>query len=945
MMNHVRGSKGNVMLQVLAVAAVLGITFYFLTNYVIGQKKQVGQTINAVNLRFALNSTMDYVLFGIRQKYCFTDDNLLMNAPLSKCNLAHDGSIERLIMSIEQENFLRQLVALGKNIGNDIDKVRTTSMTRYLEVGGVTPEHPLYPVLKLLKVVRDPIGNPVKVGWIQVNIERDESPYLPRAGREVYLKAVISLKVDKTDKSPLVVGSSPLEITSKIAIYPREVGSFALMIPGSLHLDSNFNATMSQGDVALHRFGSRAELGTSTGLIFLSPVFVNGDIHVPVDNIAETADASTVQYSGVTFADRVYMGNGAVKTSGKEFRPKTAGGSTDRYWADMRTFGGFLKGIENDGAKDAGLEVVGKMAPSIPSNFSLMSSCVDWNLAQSSKDALYRSKVGANLQAYSFDGYKYRLYLSDKNQFSKQKNKLLNPEYQNFGTGTLTRNASDDNNAILKIKVSLGDRTAAAQIPNNSSITVKPQVNFPALQARYESDVAAAKTALAGAETKLAQLKAELADARNKLSAAESDLSAEQAKPAIPVPTPSPFDASKYRDAAVISSLNSRISNLKGQISNLANSQIPAQDSVVGQARTTLDGVEKVLANYMYIQSHPPELTVKVTGLGLGWGGYSKDKVNIEIEVKNATSFIDPNGNLVAPSIGMQAYDSTYQNSHSIFPQPNENLTGFINMQYNYNKTGFESPAQLAKHVNSNQILDSTYGGVDYDQLEYDCEKARNALVSQAFGGAEWTVSFAPSSRSSWNFAGDSSSDVGQDPVLNSIEFNGANSNFAAKNIAFRVHSIVGQCTIKASANFVTGFYTCDKLTIEPRATPLRIVGTFIVGKMTIDPTAIKAGIQWSTIYYPQATRELREAGVLQSVSGRDCDAPKSPIWHPIPAIQDVADRMKCNSISLRAKADPFQWTAVDPDCGLISSTSSNTSCKRRLIRFFVVEQSREGAK
>jgi hypothetical protein len=944
MMNHVRGSKGNVLLQVLAVAAVLGITFYFLTNYVIGQKKQVGQTINAVNLRFALNSTMDYVLFGIRQKYCFTDDNLLMNAPLSKCNLAHDGSIERLIMSIEQENFLRQLVAAGKNIGNDIEKVRTTSMTRYLEVGGVTPEHPLYPVLKLLKVVRDPIGNPVKVGWIQVYIERDESPYLPRAGREVYLKAVISLKVDKTDKSPLIVGSSPLEITSKIAIYPREVGSFALMVPGNLHLDSNFNATMAVGDVALHRFGARAEMGTSTGLVFLSPVFVNGDIHVPADNIAETADVGTVQYSGVTFADRVYMGNGAVKASDKEFRPKTAGGSTDRYWADMRTFGGFLKGIENDGAKDEGLEVVGKMAPSTPMNMNLMSSCVDWNLAQSSKDALYQSKVGANLQAYSFDGYKYRLYLSDKNQFNKQKNKLEKAEYNNFGTGSLTRNASDDNDAILKLKVSMGDRAAAAQVPNNSSITVKPQVNFPALQSRYENDVASAKANLANAETKLAQLKAELSDARSNLSGAESNLNSEQAKPATPVPKPDPFDAGKYRDAGVISNLNSRISGLKNQISSL-NSQVQTQEASVAQARTVLDGAEKVLANYFYIQSHPPEVTVNVSGVGLGWGVYSKYKVNIEIDVKNATSFIDANGNLVAPSIGFQAYDATYQNSHNIFAQPNENLTGFVNMQYNYNKTGFESPARLAKYINSNQVLDSNYGSIDYDQLEYDCEKARNALVSQAFGGAEWTVSFAKSSRSSWNFAGDSSSVVGTDPVLSSIEFNGTNSNFAAKNIAFRVHSIVGQCTIKATANFVTGFFTCDNLTIEPRATPLRIIGTFIVGKMTIDPSAIKAGIQWSTIYYPQATRELREAGVLESMTGRDCDAPKSPIWHPIPAIQDVADRMKCNAISLRAKADPFQWTAVDPDCGLISSSASNTSCKRRLIRFFVVEQSREGSK
>ncbi|WP_374030781.1 hypothetical protein [Bdellovibrio bacteriovorus] len=49
----------------------------------------------------------------------------------------------------------------------------------------------------------------------------------------------------------------------------------------------------------------------------------------------------------------------------------------------------------------------------------------------------------------------------------------------------------------------------------------------------------------------------------------------------------------------------------------------------------------------------------------------------------------------------------------------------------------------------------------------------------------------------------------------------------------------------------------------------------------------------------------------------------------------------RCNSISLRAKADPFRWTAVDPDCGLINNSNS-TMCKNRLMRFYVLEVSRE---
>jgi hypothetical protein len=165
-------------------------------------------------------------------------------------------------------------------------------------------------------------------------------------------------------------------------------------------------------------------------------------------------------------------------------------------------------------------------------------------------------------------------------------------------------------------------------------------------------------------------------------------------------------------------------------------------------------------------------------------------------------------------------------------------------------------------------------------------------------------------------------------------------------NAVFQVRSIVGQCVIESTATFVTGFFACDSLEIRDRTHPLRIIGTFIVGKMKIHPSAIKAGITWSSIYAPQATRELRGAQVLRSFSGRNCNLKSAePIWHPIPSVQEVSDRMGCNAISLRSKADPFQWTSVDPDCGVLpGSTSSNTTCKRRLIRFFVVEQSRESA-
>ena len=90
------------------------------------------------------------------------------------------------------------------------------------------------------------------------------------------------------------------------------------------------------------------------------------------------------------------------------------------------------------------------------------------------------------------------------------------------------------------------------------------------------------------------------------------------------------------------------------------------------------------------------------------------------------------------------------------------------------------------------------------------------------------------------------------------------------------------------------------------------------------------------------ATFELRQAGILKSSSGQSCDTiARFPVWHPYPSIKKVSDLYKCNALSLRAKADPFRWTSVDPDCGLVPS-ANGTLCKNRLVRYYVLEVARE---
>jgi len=957
MKKPLRNARGSILMQVLIASAVMGVGFFALTDYIISQKKQIGKTVNAVNLRFALNSTMDYVLFGLRQKYCFTDDDLFMNAPTDQCNLVHTGSVERLIMSGDQENFILQMMAAGTNVG-PVDKahIPLQSISRYIKIESATTAHPLFQVLQSLKNVKDEItGKVLKVDGIYVSLVRDQSGYLPRAGREIYLKATMELRASKTASTPLSIGRTPLTISSQIVIYPREVGSFALMIAKDLRLDKTWNAPMDKGDVGIHRFNSKGDI-SGQGLVFLSPVFVNQDIYLPEDHRPSGAN---VKYSGnyapVTFGDRVYLGNGWVKNSnGSQFAPRSSGGMTDRYWSDIPSFGGFLRGIENDGGLDKGLQVFGKVVAGVASDTSLMSKCIERSQNLSSSNYLYKSELAATLKEEEENKLRYRLFLNNKNQFSGQENPIQPVQTTNWGSGTASRKGSTGD-PIMKMTFALEDRMVTAQLSRTSTVTIVPEVGNAAYRANLESAITSAQSSLNLAKDKLKDLSHELDKTNSELDKLESALRKENSKPIKPEPTPSPDEVSEeehseeenvaesaptpeppgeYQDANLIKSLKAQIQDTSNDISRIEYTDIPEQKKVIANANTALAAAQADFA----VLSDPAKFTIKVAPVYSRWGAY-EDRVDISITASNVEHLLNGSGQLVAPSIGFLAYDGTYYASAPVKNPANGKLQRYLNFGFSPNKKVLAPPSSMAETSSSSAILGISEDETDYAQLDVLCEQARNAAASQSFGGASWNVDFSGSTRSSWNFAGDSSSVQGHDPVFDKTLLldSGANG-------VFRVYSIAKECVIAASATLITGFYTCDSLRIEARQRPLRIIGTFIVGSMQIDPSAYKAGITWSSIYHPQVTQELRSAGVLKSISGASCNAPKSPIWHPLPSIQEVSDRMSCNVISLRAKADPFQWTAVDPDCGLLPN-SSNTSCKRRLVRFFVVEQSREGGR
>lgn len=368
-----------------------------------------------------------------------------------------------------------------------------------------------------------------------------------------------------------------------------------------------------------------------------------------------------------------------------------------------------------------------------------------------------------------------------------------------------------------------------------------------------------------------------------------------------------------------------------------------------------------------------PEIVIKTTPYTFPGGERQSNQVQLHVELRNQDRFnvanYSPGPDLTARptlQIGIEAYDYAYlagfnnrTDPAAIHPTMREwktNELSFVRgtdgrFQLVTNgpvATGAWHTCSLLNVTSCTNIgypvFDPTQIPIDMDYVKFD--RKCNVPPSDpnefypSFQASDWDVSFAKTARFSWGFTetGTAAQPGFFDGTLNLTAAGGAALNSTAGLYpTFKIHSIVRTCVVTSSANFVAGFFVCDEFIIAPRTTPLRIIGTVIAGKLAIHPTAVAAGIRWSSIYSPTAVYELRNAGILRSVDGISCETPSVPTWHPYPAISHARALYSCNPISLGAKADPFRWTAVDPDCGILDGQGAVT-CKKRVTRFAVRE-------
>lgn len=893
--------SGNVLIFVLGLAAFVGVVFYFSTGLVGSLNSQRVTSKNQIQARLLLNSILDYAVAGVKSKWCF-GSTLLEEA----CTWDHQRSVQRLLLTD------LAIDALSKQ-NPPISATRLdqdSSGANYFEVeflsSDIQSAHVLYPVFSQY--------NQGQASRVQVKVSSFESTNF--FGNKLI---DISVSIGSVNSTASMLGlGSDITTRARVAVFPRELNTYALVVSNSLRLDMNADEISSangsvsglqfkRGDAAIP-----ASLPTTTGrgVVFQGPVYVNSDLVLP----ELSQDPTQQRFSNVTFGSKVVLGGpseidvsqrgGRLMNGSAVFRPSSWGGVSNRFYSQLTHIRGFSGGVEQNYIRDHGLDFLsgsrtpGTSIDKTAEQFCIASSAVAANPAKALQNAALLTKVTSTAPGSA----NMHLALTDYNRFQ--------PWLKN------------NKQIIGKVKVSLPKYTW-----NKNTLTLN-QSGFEVVESDLPYDATTSKTiSIKEGKGNLllpiykaggAKLDAgDLADAVKDISDAIDDLSKdgvtsdEQVKINEYLATKAIVDGfSKAQELSISVSPHFQSEHVQPQ-------QLVVGSEVVGVSNVSMSGTPIDL-DFMFYD--------------LSYGGEDMDQI------------VDPN------------FPASPQHSRTISAQFN-----FSNKSFELNRLPEnESFAQniwvyspdLPETVASLPATSTLLPGLwllGSDVSLYD-ENCKPSSSGDAFGSAGWASVFRDQTRDAWKF----------NPINNGQDLSDANLGsvvFSSSVEGFHVVSIAKTCVVRATVNILSGFFTCDEFIVEDRSGPLLIMGTVILGgviqssvksSLNIHPNALINGVTFRNIYHPDSLNDLRAVGILKTTYESSCNSlfasstvREIPFWHPFSSMIRSSDTYSCLAVSLREKADPFKWTQVDPDCGLVSG-GANRLCKNQETIVDIVEISRE---
>ncbi|AZZ36144.1 hypothetical protein CIK05_04825 [Bdellovibrio sp. qaytius] len=1005
-------------MMALFAVGIISSGVYFISEKIITERKLSSQLRKDINANLALRSITDYIKYGIRKGWCF-DDQLLPEVPEKCVNIfTNNFSTPRIMMPSSYAKTLEDLGKVKDASGTAVfptlvNKKATDLMLQSflikLDLSKLTmaATHPLYRVL-------NNTHNPLVKG-VNIKVSRISNMTLPVNGDEVYIEIVTEFTgrdgqvlrtgndIIDTDGQLKSTGKQFFRETARYVSNPRELNSFALILPGSVYLGKDAAPIADHGDMAIPT-GSKSDVG----MVFNSPIFVNQNIFMD----------SAGSYTPATFNDVVIMGNGKIKDhDGKDFKINEALGE-NRYWTDLKTFGGFMRGLDSDSKGDSGLSVLNGVSESATLNNDIITQCINIVRAQGDLRVTANSRlvgvpisgtVGTNLTEtsirYSFSTLPASLNLFEDQEINKN-NGGINCNYDglNSDRGGIScngfsgsdfmnlsnpyENINGSNDSYITYSISPAYNLASGtNLIMWANMTWPKSGNDDYLKLPIlENDIGDGHTLTISFS---AYTKDEYDQAANALAAVSSTLNSYIG----PMNTASMTLSTRtdrlttLEDTKPTSAIAYLIWPDKHEYEDLKDNKF--NNDSVAWAQKKFDDAEQAFNDYHDNNFVPVETEyllrkeyfenpgkIEISSYKPTNGFIERQSAfrNVTIKVLNgkyfkranisSTKIYNPSGNSndlyktnnlynnLLKDFSLEGMDySAKKGGYSARPHnysddvtnnPNENSTADMNnVHYNFS---FNSSNEL---VFSDRGLD--FQGNDLDLGKYKpLDPAINytARVKQCMdsaGGINLDA-FKPASFSSADFtsvAADSWHFAADDKTHVDQLFD------TDIYSTFGIGSIRKTCTFAASVNIINGFYVCENLIIQARTKPLKIIGTFMVLKnFSVHKSALAAGVTWQSIHNQSAVATMKSAGatpLMRRANDTNCSTlydGNVPFWHPDPGLQLLSDRIRCSSTFLLQGKGPPRWTSVDPDCGRIGS-STNTQCLKRIRNFNLIQLER----
>jgi|GEM_PF-4107631 len=918
--------KGSALLYSIAVLMISGAALYFLQSNLQNMKSKRSELKNKTEIDLSLKSILDYSKIAVEDMWCLDLDSFEKENS-SNCrgiNEVKAGNIHKLIInsndSVEQLVERIQLTDLNFKAPQPLyheDCSKASLQCKKMSTGKIKLKN-LDDELKSLLFFNYE-NNETSIESFQVHFEREES-----ISKDISLISPLDSKLILIRISvELFLNNSILDFQTKnpkaisvLSLKPRELNQFALIITKDINL--NYHPTdasrteAAQFNIPYHKEGKEDFFSDpkNIGIRFESPVYINNNL------ILAHTEVQPAPYSPVTFADKVYFGNGSIKRateSGvlKDYIPSHFGDIKKTFFTQGSNFGGLGQGYSIDGFNDAGLY---KIYEYFDPSFTIPPDAIV--PPQYAPGSSTNSRIATQCQQYSTPSNRSdsQLHLKFKDSPSTLSKQIeLGVSLANVfkGQTTTKENLSQ---GLLNNKKLTRDEKVYSHLDENSEFAIHYKTELKQFNEDFE-------------EEKLVLTQNEIFESENNFlfdNVLKINITPQGASPLILGKKKLTLHLSRNSSAEFI---GTSLTEDSQKIFKISTKQIKSTASPENKITLNLE-----VFNQDYF---PSEFQVSLTAYDLDsqldsnselFSSEQMTQKNIQFKVvNNSLETFDSQNNKLSEA---KNYFLDPQNEVTV---SNENISDRFYESYQCGRQTKGTDYRGLSSIGESFVQDSIYSwfikDADSDNLgtekilEHLCQNDPS-LCYKSPGAGTWHFSCGGSnhqyykSLTMWNACGYVDGQI------------------------FSMRSPVENCVIDKTAKLITGYYLCQNLIIEERSDPLEIIGTFIVANAQIHESAVQAGVSWKSIYHHDALQTARRLKILSHKINRedggfsDCNDViynnTEPAWHVNAKLSTYKRQQQCGVNQLRSLSDNFMWPSVDPDCGP-TGQGLQMSCKNEI--------------